>query len=105
MPRRRSVARRLKARQASGRSGNGRYWEHVIDDEHDLERHVDYIHYNPVKHGLVRCPRDWQYSSFVRFVRSGVYPADWACGSQPPLDFADLDETAMELIISNGHGQ
>jgi putative transposase len=48
-----------------------RYWEHVIRDELDFERHADYIHYNPVKHGLCRCPRDWPYSSFpgVRPVR------------------------------------
>ena len=73
-----------------------RYWEHHIRDENDLERHCDYIHYNPVKHGLVGCPRDWEYSSFHRFVQSGDYPQDWACGSHPALDFSDLDETAIE---------
>jgi putative transposase len=73
-----------------------RYWEHVIRDERDLEAHCDYIHYNPVKHGLVQCPRDWPYSSFHRFVRAGDYPADWACGSMPAPTFEGLDETAME---------
>jgi putative transposase len=73
-----------------------RYWEHVIRDENDLERHCDYIHYNPVKHGLVRCPSEWPYSSFHRFVRAGDYAPDWGCGSLPAPDFSDLDETAVE---------
>jgi putative transposase len=54
-----------------------RFWEHTIRNEKDFERHVDYIHYNPVKHGLVTCVRDWPYSSFGRFVRQGLLPADW----------------------------
>ncbi|UTW11943.1 REP-associated tyrosine transposase [Marinobacterium rhizophilum] len=54
-----------------------RYWEHFIRDEHDLHRHLDYIHYNPVKHGLVARPGDWPYSSFHRFVRRGYYATDW----------------------------
>ena len=73
-----------------------RYWEHLLEDETDLERHCDYIHYNPVKHALVRCPREWPYSSFHRFERSGDYAPDWGCGSLPSPDFSDLDETAME---------
>lgn len=55
-----------------------RYWEHVIVDEDDLRVHVDYIHHNPVKHGLVDRAIDWPYSSFRRWVADGVYPADWA---------------------------
>lgn len=73
-----------------------RFWEHLIDDEDDFERHFDYIHYNPVKHGLVECPRDWPFSSFHRWVDRGVYPPDWACGLQKPLDFDDVDQSAME---------
>jgi putative transposase len=55
-----------------------RYWEHTIRDEDDFERHVDYIHINPVKHGLVTRVRDWQPSSFHRMVSLGIYPEDWA---------------------------
>jgi putative transposase len=55
-----------------------RYWEHVIRDDKDLERHVDYIHYNPVKHRIVSRVRDWPHSSFHRYVERGVLPADWA---------------------------
>jgi len=55
-----------------------RFWEHTIRDDGDFERHVDYIHFNPVKHGLVARVRDWPYSSFHRFVRLGLLPDDWA---------------------------
>jgi putative transposase len=60
-----------------------RFWEHQIQDEVDLERHVDYIHYNPVKHGYVARPSDWPWSSFSRHVRLGQYAADW--GSTEPM--------------------
>jgi REP-associated tyrosine transposase len=55
-----------------------RYWEHAIRDDADFERHVNYIHYNPVKHGLVTRVADWPYSSFHRYVAQGILPADWA---------------------------
>jgi putative transposase len=55
-----------------------RYWEHTIRDEADFGRHVDYVHFNPVKHGLVRRVRDWPHSSFHRYVREGLLPDDWA---------------------------
>jgi putative transposase len=55
-----------------------RFWEHTVRDERDLQAHVDYIHYNPVKHGIVETVRDWPYSSFHRFVRLGWISADWA---------------------------
>ncbi|WLB55355.1 REP-associated tyrosine transposase [Bradyrhizobium japonicum] len=54
-----------------------RYWEHAIRDDADLERHVDYIHFNPVKHGLVTRVRDWSLSSFHRYVDQGTLPVDW----------------------------
>jgi putative transposase len=54
-----------------------RYWEHLVRDEDDFRHHVDYIHFNPVRHGLVVSARDWPYSSFHRFVRDGRYPMEW----------------------------
>ena len=54
-----------------------RFWEHVIRNETDMERHVDYIHYNPVKHSLVDHAAKWPHSTFHRYVRNGIYPADW----------------------------
>jgi putative transposase len=67
-----------------------RYWEHTIRDEDDFARHVDYVHINPVKHGLVTRVRDWQPSSFHRMVKLGVYPEDWAGDvSGPDEDFGE----------------
>ena len=54
-----------------------RYWEHAIRHDADLERHVDYIHFNPVKHGYVSQVRDWPFSTFHRFVERGTLTADW----------------------------
>lgn len=62
-----------------------RFWEHTLRDELDLARHVDYIHYNPVKHGWVKQVRDWPWSSFHRYVRQGVLPEDWAAAPDTPL--------------------
>ena len=54
-----------------------RYWEHTIRDDADYAAHMDYIHFNPVKHGLVSRPADWPHSTFHRCVTAGLYPADW----------------------------
>ncbi len=64
-----------------------RFWEHLIRDDEDLRRHMDYIHYNPVRHGQVTCPRDWPFSSFLRAVSQGKYPADWGAAQCPVKDF------------------
>ncbi|MBL8311351.1 MAG: transposase [Burkholderiales bacterium] len=55
-----------------------RYWEHTIRDARDFENHVNYIHYNPVKHGHAKVPSGWSHSSFHRFVHDGLLPPDWA---------------------------
>jgi putative transposase len=55
-----------------------RFWEHAIRDERDFGKHVDYIHINPVKHGLVRCAVDWPYSSIHRYVKKGLCDPSWA---------------------------
>jgi len=60
-----------------------RFWEHLIRDEDDFNRHVDYLHWNPVKHGYVESVKDWPYSSFHRYVKWGLLPLDW--GSAMPL--------------------
>ena len=56
-----------------------RFWEHAIRDEDDWRRHLDYVHFNPVKHGLVSCARDWPFSSFRRSVQRGWYDPAWGC--------------------------
>jgi len=58
-----------------------RYWEHLIQDERDYRHHVDYVHRNPLKHGLEEHVVDWPYSSFHRAVGAGIYPVDW-CGDK-----------------------
>ena len=75
-----SSERRSASRQVKGERGiwQRRYWEHLIRDETDFSRHVDYIHINPVKHGLVKQVADWPYSSFHRYVKAGVLPNNWA---------------------------
>jgi putative transposase len=65
-----------------------RYWEHTLRDDRDFARHVDYIHFNPVKHGYVARVRDWPHSSFHRMVRLGIFPEDWA---------GDADETGEDF--------
>ncbi len=62
-----------------------RYWEHLIRDERDYQRHFDYIHYNPLKHGHVERLADWPYSSFHRAVAMGIYTRDWYV-EPPPED-------------------
>jgi Transposase and inactivated derivatives len=73
-----------RSRRRKGERGiwQRRYWEHVIRDERDYHRHLDYIHFNPVKHGYVRAVKDWPYSSFHRWVKRGLYPADWAASPE-----------------------
>ncbi|MBW4546731.1 MAG: transposase [Symplocastrum torsivum CPER-KK1] len=54
-----------------------RFWEHVIRDEDDFTQHCDYIHYNPVAHGLCQVPQQWEFSSLHRLIVEGMYTADW----------------------------
>jgi len=54
-----------------------RFWEHMIRDERDYEMHLNYIHYNPVRHGIVKHVKDWPYSTFHRYVENNAYPPDW----------------------------
>ena len=61
-----------------------RYWEYTIRDERDFATHFDYVHFNPVKHGLVEHPAQWPHSSFRRCVAGGLYPPGWAASSGEP---------------------
>jgi putative transposase len=71
--------RRSQRRLAKSERGlwQRRYWEHLIRDDDDLQTHIDYIHFNPVKHGHVARVANWPYSSFHGYVRRGVLPEDW----------------------------
>ena len=66
-----------------------RYWEHLIRDDADFRAHMDYVHINPVKHGLVKSVAQWPYSTFHRLVAQGMYPLDWAGSVEAELDYAD----------------
>jgi len=57
-----------------------RYWEHLIRDERDYALHLDYIHFNPVKHGYAQCAADWPYSSIHRYIAAGTLARDWGAG-------------------------
>ncbi len=82
--------RRSITRQRRGERGiwQRRYWKHLITTEIDYARHVDYVHVNPLKHGLVTRVADWPYSTFHRAVREGILPIDWCS------DIVDLPTVA-----------
>ena len=85
-------AERLSSvRQRRGERGiwQRRYWEHLIKDEADYQAHMDYIHINPVKHGLVDRVVDWPYSTFHRLVEKGIYPLNWAGGNEGLVSYRD----------------
>ncbi|WP_287720186.1 transposase, partial [Microcystis sp. M41BS1] len=69
-----------------------RYWEHLLRDERDFALHCDYIHYNPVKHGLCANPQDWQFSSIHRFIAQGIYPPNWGSDGIKEIPTAIWDE-------------
>ena len=66
-----------------------RYWEHLIRGERDYRAHMDYVHINPVKHGLVGRVADWPYSTFHNMVAEGMYPVNWAGGNDSELEYGD----------------
>ena len=74
-----SFAQKYLRRQGriSGRTWQNRYWDHIIRDQEDMNRHLDYIHYNPVKHGLVKSSRAYLHSSFAEFMSEGLYEPEW----------------------------
>jgi len=71
--------RRSDVRKTAGERGiwQRHYWEHFIRNDADFQRHVDYVHVNPLKHGYVKRVEDWPYSTFHSYVAKGIYPADW----------------------------
>jgi putative transposase len=81
---------RTKSQQTQGEATlwHRRYWEHTICDQDDLNAHIDYVHINPLKHGLVSMVKDWPWSSFHRYVKAGVYPDDW--GGKPDMKLMDV---------------
>ena len=66
----------------SGRIWQFRYWDHMIHNQSDLNNHIDYIHYNPVKHGYTDNPFEWKYSLIHNYLNQGYYPDDWGVNEQ-----------------------
>jgi putative transposase len=95
--------RRIGSRVANRRRGvwQRRFWEHHVRDAEDRENHLNYLHHNPVKHGLVACPHQWPFSTFARWVERGVYEPQWQCsceGRKPtPLRWDGLDTQGIEM--------
>lgn len=83
---------RSASRESKGERGiwQRRFWEHTIRDGKDCAAHVDYVHFNPVKHGWVNCVADWPYSSFHKALAAGFYPEDWAGGGLALNDIRDI---------------
>ncbi|MCL5801911.1 MAG: transposase [Gammaproteobacteria bacterium] len=84
--------RRSESRVKKGERGiwQRRFWEHALQNELDWQRHVDYIHYNPVKHGHVKRVAEWPYSTFHRYVKLGLYPLEWgSVGTQDGDEFGE----------------
>ena len=82
-----------------------RFWEHLIRDTDDRNRHLDYIHYNPVKHGHVVCPHAWQYSTFDRHVESDAYGRDWMCACDGRIVTPPVCEGLHEANIEMQTGE
>jgi putative transposase len=80
-----STIKRLTTQATSEGLWQPRFWEHAIRNEADFQRHFDYIHWNPVKHGHAERALDWPYSTFHRYLKLGYYTADW-CDMSPDLD-------------------
>jgi putative transposase len=80
-----------RVRQARGERGfwQRRFWEHLIRNDADYARHVEYCYINPIKHALVRRVQDWPYSSFHRDVQAGLVSLDWAGEVDPPGDYGE----------------
>ena len=67
-----------------------KYYDHILRNENDFYKHLDYIHYNPIKHDYVKKAKDWKYSSFKKFVRMGYYDENW-CNFEDKNDIKKLD--------------
>ncbi len=82
------MERRSEVRLARGERGiwQRRFWEHAIRDDKDFAAHVDYCHLNPVKHGYVKRPVEWPYSTFHKYVERGIYTPEWLTGQEADFE-------------------
>lgn len=94
----------VRARRHERGIWHRRYWEHTIRDERDLANHVDYVHWNPVKHGCVTEVVDWPFSTFHRYVEKGILPRDWSGndGMNANDMFSEGERSGGATKMSNG---
>lgn len=83
-------------RQVSGRTTlwEAHAWSQELISKEDMERHINFVHYNPVKHGIVKMPWDYLHSSFREFVKHGYYFKDWTLDEDSKEVLAEIDETS-----------
>jgi Transposase and inactivated derivatives len=84
-----------KAKQRESTEWLRRFWEPHLRDQADFNRPMDYLHWNPLKHGHVAQVADWPYSTFHRYVRAGVYPRNGGAGEAPPFNTEDFGESPV----------
>jgi len=77
---------RRKRNLYRGRLWQNLFWDHIIRDQHDMNRHIDYIHYNPVRHGLAKSPFEWRESSIHQYFEEGYYTQDWGTNERIKTD-------------------
>jgi putative transposase len=90
------------AKRGESRIWQRRFWDHLIRDDLDFQRHLDYLHWNPVKHGYVKRVIDWPYSTFHRFVNQGLYPPDWGGVNEDDnakINFGDRDHKNKKWCV------
>ncbi len=80
-----TFSRRFRDKHNAGRVWQNRFWDHIIRDQEDMNRHIDYIHFNPVKHGLLNDPFEYKYSSLMEYFSKGHYSRDWGVIDKPDL--------------------
>ena len=88
----------VRSRRGERRIWQRRFWEHLIRDEADFRAHMDYVHINPVKHGLVDRAIDWPYSTLHRLVQQGIYPLDWVATMKLHCAMIDIRRNALRLL-------
>ena len=80
-----AVTRCIRVQHPRAKVWQDRFWEHTIRNDRDYAAHCNYVHFNPVKHGLVAQASDWPHSSFERFVAEGIYDANWGISAMPRM--------------------
>lgn len=97
-----SFAQRYRTRHGMyrGTVWQSRFWDHAIRDQDDMNRHIDYIRYNPVKHGLTASPFDWPYSSIHEYLKDGFYDEDWGTVEEIVIDVSSANSALTNITES-----